>query len=75
MSWQNEYQQTHVSGPEDPRLSQAPPCPFCKSTNLSLSRMGNYVHCNSCGTDGPEVSQRFAIEERWVEALARWSAR
>jgi hypothetical protein len=69
--WQREWLQQTPTGPRDERLAGAVACPFCGSRNLSLPRLANFVHCDGCGADGPEVPvQRHDISGR--EALARW---
>jgi hypothetical protein len=62
----------------DERLRDAPPCPFCGSGNLSLGRMGNFVHCETCSADGPDVYDNWGRERReemWRLAVQRWSSR
>lgn len=60
----------------DERLRDAPPCPFCHSGNLSLSKLGNFVHCETCGADGPDVyddCRKDRREDMWRLAVKRWS--
>jgi Restriction alleviation protein Lar len=68
------YEQLAPRVDEDRRLLDAKACPFCGSINLSLSQMGNYVHCHSCGADGPEIQRRRDVET-WPEAIERWNVR
>lgn len=69
----NPYEQTPAPD-VDPRLAGALPCPFCRSRQIALSRMGNYVHCQHCGADGPEI-QRSPNEDIWRAAVERWNGR
>lgn len=59
------------------RLRDALPCPFCNSHALEFGHMQNYVHCCSCGADGPEVlfPRMRDIDMTWRAALERWNAR
>jgi Restriction alleviation protein Lar len=73
--WQRQYEQKPVVV-EDPRLREVPanPCPFCGSRAISLSRRDNYVHCERCGADGPEIETRDP-DYRWRLAVQEWNHR
>lgn len=58
----------------DWRLANVLPCPFCGSKYITLSRLGNYVHCAHCGADGPEI-ERIRDPNVWRDAVARWNNR
>lgn len=70
----DQFQQQPVFG-DDTRIVGARPCPFCGSLAISLSRLGNYVHCQHCGADGPEIQRDKRGEELWRAAVERWNGR
>ena len=49
-------------------------CPFCRSTNVSVSEYGRsldtqfHVHCNECQADGPIANTK-------AEAITLWNDR
>ena len=49
------------------------PCPFCGGDYLRIQ--STYVHCNSCGGDGPEVSRRRGREYWGDLAIKAWNTR
>lgn len=73
MGQMRTYLETPGHGGKDTRLVAAKPCPFCGSHSQSLSRMGNYVHCNDCGADGPEIQR--GSDDLWRIAIERWNLR
>jgi Restriction alleviation protein Lar len=73
--YQNQYMQIPVYETDDPRLENAAPCPFCGGRCVEFSRMQNFVHCRTCGADGPEVDWRRDHHDLWRETLARWNRR
>ena len=76
MSYNDQYMQRYAHA-EDPMLQKARRCPFCGSPALSFGRRCNYVHCDRCGADGPEIAvdrhaERGEIAQRAVDA---WNQR
>jgi uncharacterized protein (DUF983 family) len=65
--------------PVHPLLKYAKPCPFCCSSHLSFGFLGNFVHCDTCGADGPEIRvyrpRDEGREERARRAVAKWNTR
>lgn len=75
--WNAQYMCAPVSN-IDSRLRDAKPCPYCASRNLSLTRMGNFVHCETCGADGPDAMDRWnrnRLEDLRRLAVERWNLR
>lgn len=79
--FKRQYLQEPIVEPRHPLLARASPCPFCASSRLSFGRMHNFVHCDNCGADGPEIVIRGLlprmIEEHQgaLEALLKWNMR
>ena len=47
-------------------------CPFCKSYNVSLSMKEKIcVHCNECGSNGPQGWAASECVEKWNEVSIR----
>lgn len=47
-------------------------CPFCKSYNVSLSMKEKIcVHCNECGSNGPQGWEASECVEKWNEVSIR----
>lgn len=71
--WEAQYCQLPCHTPDDPRLIGASPCPFCGGRRLELSRTVNYIHCLTCGADGPESPYSRDVERQWRITLNRWN--
>lgn len=73
---EDQYQQRWLCE-KDPRTKAAQPCPFCGNPMLTLSRMGNYVHCPKCKADGPEVPWKGMPfrEDAERQAVKLWNKR
>jgi hypothetical protein len=72
--WQRYHLQVYPTPPDDPRLKSALPCPFCNSPRLAIARLQNYIHCNSCGADGPETRPTKS-EGGYHAAVREWNRR
>ena len=47
-------------------------CPFCGSYNVSLSMKEKIcVHCNECGSNGPQGWEASECVEKWNEVSIR----
>lgn len=55
------------------QMPELKPCPFCGGeAKLTSSGHRHYVHCDKCGTDGPEVYSQALIDE---SPTHKWNTR